>query len=71
MMWNARIRFMSSCAIAPSTPIVIVRTAITISTVPIQSGGSNRSVWVRMIAYTPTFVSRPAKIAVTGPGAVG
>ena len=62
---------MSSCAIAPSTPIDIVSTATTISTVPIQSGASNSSVWVRMMAYTPTLVSNPAKIAVTGPGAVG
>ena len=34
-----------------------------------QSG--NSSVWVRMIAYTPTLVSRPANTAVTGAGAVG
>ena len=26
---------------------------------------------MRMMAYTPTFVSRPAKIASTGPGALG
>ena len=29
------------------------------------------SVCVRMIAYTPTLVSRPANTAVTGAGAVG
>ena len=31
----------------------------------------NSSVCVRMIAYTPTLVSRPANTAVTGAGAVG
>ena len=30
-----------------------------------------RSVSVRMIAYTPTLVSKPANTAVTGAGAVG
>jgi hypothetical protein len=31
----------------------------------------NSRVWVRMMAYTPTLVRRPAKMAVTGDGAVG
>ena len=45
---------------------------------PARAGGwpagcvsGNSRVWVRMMAYTPTLVSRPAKIAVTGDGAVG
>ena len=38
---------------------------------PEGSSAGNNSVWVRMITKTPTFVSSPAKIAVTGVGAVG
>ena len=37
----------------------------------VRSLSEKITVSVRMIAYTPTFVSRPAKTAVTGAGAVG
>ena len=69
-MWNDRIRFTSSWAMAPSTPTTMVAPAITSISRPGGVAGNSR-VWVRMMAYTPTLVSRPAKIAVTGDGAVG
>jgi len=50
MMWNARMRFMSSWAIAPSTPTTIVDPATHNRVVPSHSGVSNMSSWVRMIA---------------------
>ncbi len=61
---------MSSCAMAPSTPITIVSPAMSRMAVDGPSSGKS-SVWVRTMAYTPTFVSRPAKMAVTGVTAVG
>ena len=62
---------MSSCAIAPRTPMSIVAAARTSRSVAGRlSSGNNRS-WVRMMAYTPTLVRRPAKMAVIGDGAVG
>ncbi len=63
-------RLMSLCAMAPRMPMSMVSSAATIS---IRSSPplGNSSVCARMIAYTPTFVSRPANTAVTGAGAVG
>ncbi len=73
-MWltnvNDSSRLMSLCAIAPNTPTSIVTSAATRSTSSSAPPG-NSSDWARMIAYTPTFVSRPANTAVTGAGAVG
>src|SRR5215213_4716144 len=61
-------RLMSLCATAPRMPMIMVSSAATSS-----SGSSpplgNSSECARMIAYTPTFVSRPANTAVTGAGA--
>ena len=37
----------------------------------LSSDSGNSRVCVRIIAYTPTLVSRPANTAVTGAGAVG
>ena len=68
-MWNERIRLISFCAIAPSTPTTIVMAAIQSSSVPLDSG--NSCTWVRRIAYTPTLVRRPANTAVTGLRALG
>ncbi len=61
---------MSSCATAPRIPTSIVASATHMSTSSSRPSG-NSSVCVRMIAYTPTLVSRPANTAVTGAGAVG
>ena len=47
-MWNDRIRLISFCAMAPSTPITIVSAATQSSNVLSVFG--NSSVWVRMIA---------------------
>jgi hypothetical protein len=73
-MWltsvNDSMRLMSDCATAPSTPTTMVSRAPTSRTV-LSSPPGNSSVSVRMIAYTPTLVSRPAKTAVTGAAAVG
>ncbi len=73
-MWLTRVndsrRLMSVCAIAPRMPTIIVSRPHTISTLSSSPCG-NSSVWARMIAYTPTLVSRPANTAVTGAGAVG
>ena len=63
-------RLSSACASAPSTPTIIVASA-TISSSVSTSLSRKICVSVRIIAYTPTFVSRPAKTAVTGAGAVG
>ena len=63
-------RLMSLCAIAPRMPITIVSSPATSSTLSIAPPG-NSSECARMIAYTPTLVSRPANTAVTGAGAVG
>ncbi len=60
---------MSSWAIAPRTPTIIVSPAIHSSTVRCSPG--NSCVWVRIIAYTPTLVSRPANTALIGLRAVG
>ena len=70
-IWNDRMRFTSPWAMAPSTPTSIVAPASTSSSVAGRVLSGNSRVWVRMMAYTPTLVSRPAKIAVTGDGAVG
>ena len=56
-IWNDRIRFTSPWAIAPSTPTTIVAAARTSSRV-LDAEGGNSSVWVRMMAYTPTLVSK-------------
>ena len=64
-------RGMSSCAIAPSTPTTMVIEATTRINVPGRELESRNSVWVRMMAYTPTLVSSPANTAVIGDGAVG
>ena len=61
---------MSDCTTAPRMPISMVSNATTISSSGSRPPGKS-SVSVRMIAYTPTLVSRPAKTAVTGAGAVG
>ncbi len=63
-------RLTSFCATAPRMPTSIVASAAAISAASAVPSG-NRRVCVRMIAYTPTFVSRPANTAVTGAGAVG
>ena len=70
-IWNERMRLTSPCAIAPNTPTSIVAPATHNRSVAGRVSSGNSSVWVRMMAYTPTLVSRPAKIAVTGDGAVG
>ena len=64
------IRLISAWAMAPRMPMIIVASAAHISRSDSGESG-NSSVWVRMIAYTPTLVSRPANTAVTGAGAVG
>ena len=73
-MWLTRVndssRLMSLCAIAPKMPTSIVSRPQTSSTLSSSPSG-NSSVCARMIAYTPTLVSRPANTAVTGAGAVG
>ena len=73
-MWltrvKERIRRRSVWATAPRMPISIVASAAQIRT-PSSAPPGKSSVWVRMIAYTPTLVSSPAKTAVTGAGAVG
>ncbi len=73
-MWlisvNDSSRLMSDWATAPRIPTTMVSTAVTSSSVAVRPPG-NSNVSVRMIAYTPTLVSRPAKTAVTGAGAVG
>ena len=73
-MWLTKVndnnRLMSFCAMAPRMPITMVSSAATINTSSSRPPGNN-SEWVRMIAYTPTLVSRPANTAVTGAGAVG
>ena len=61
---------MSLCAIAPRMPTSIVRRPHTISTLSSSPSGKS-SVCARMIAYTPTLVSRPANTAVTGRGRGG
>ncbi len=63
-------RFTSFWAIAPSTPTTMVNAATHSSSSEAPSEGKS-SVWVRMMAYTPTLVSSPAKRAVMGVGAVG
>ena len=68
-MWNDKMRFICVCDIAPRMPITIVAPPITRRSVSSPPG--NNSVSVRMMAYTPTWVSRPAKIAVTELGADG
>ncbi len=73
-MWLTRVndssRLMSVWAMAPRIPTSIVSSPATISTSSSAPPG-NSSEWARMIAYTPTLVSRPANTAVTGAGAVG
>ena len=73
-MWLTRVndnsRLMSLCAMAPKMPISMVSSAATINTWSSPPPGNSR-VCARMIAYTPTLVSRPANTAVTGAGAVG
>ena len=61
---------MSLCAMAPMMPTTIVSRPHTISTLSSSPCG-NSSECARMIAYTPTLVSNPAKTAVIGAGAVG
>jgi hypothetical protein len=70
-MVNERIRRMSSWAIAPSTPTTIVAPAMRSSRVAGLVSSVKKRSWVRTMAYTPTFVRSPAKIAVMGEGAVG
>ena len=70
-MWNDRMRLTSLWAMAPSTPTTMVSAAIHSSTVDASPPVGNSRVWVRTMAYTPTLVSRPAKMAVTWVGAVG
>ena len=67
---NDRMRLSSACATAPRTPTTIVARATTSSSM-LMSEVWNSCVSVRMSAYTPTLVSRPANTAVTGAGAVG
>ncbi len=67
---NDNSRLISDCAIAPKMPISIVSRPATMRIESIDPPG-NSSVCVRMIAYTPTLVSKPANTAVTGAGAVG
>ena len=73
-MWltsvNDSNRLMSFWAMAPKMPSSMVASAATSSTGLSPTSG-NSSVCARMIAYTPTLVSRPANTAVTGAGAVG
>ena len=73
-MWLMRVndssRLTSDWATAPRMPTTMVSAATTSSRSAVRPPG-NSSVSVRMIAYTPTLVSRPAKTAVTGAGAVG
>ena len=68
-MWKLKMRFICACEIAPSKPMIIVRPATTINSVFWSPGKS--SVSVRMSAYTPTLVSKPANTAVTELGEVG
>ena len=44
---------------------------MTSSSVAGRLSSGNSSIWVRMMAYTPTLVSSPANTAVIGDGAVG
>ncbi len=73
-MWLMRVkdstRFRSVWATAPRMPTTMEARAASISRSPRRWPGKSR-VWVRSIEYTPTLVSRPAKTAVTGAGAVG
>ncbi len=73
-MWltsvNDSMRLISVWAIAPRIPMSMVATPAIPST-RVSGSAWNSSVWVRMIAYTPTLVSSPANTAVTGAGAVG
>ncbi len=70
MMWKLRMRLTSSWLIAPRTPVTMVSPATASSSVD-GSLSVNNSVWLRMIAYTPTLVRRPANMAVTGEVAAG
>ena len=63
-------RLMSFCAIAPRMPMIIVARPAHISTSSRRPSG-NMTERARMMAYTPTLVSRPANTAVTIDGAVG
>src|ERR671913_296054 len=54
---------------APRTPTSIVAPATHNSSVPGRAASGTCSVWLRISAYTPTFVSRPASTAVTAAGA--
>ncbi|SHS55082.1 Uncharacterised protein [Mycobacteroides abscessus subsp. abscessus] len=73
-MWLTRVkdsnRLISLCAMAPRMPTIMVSSAATSSTVLSPPPGNSREC-ARMMAYTPTLVSNPAKTAVTGAGAVG
>ena len=70
MRMKDRVRLMSVWVSAPRIPTTRVRIATHVSR-SLTGLPGNSSVSVRMIAYTPTLVSRPANTAVTGAGAVG
>ena len=61
---------MSFCASAPITPTIMVSSATHMSRVS-SAPSVNTVVRMRMMAYTPTFVNKPAKTAVTSEAAVG